>query len=291
MTETLKQISTKPKTFETKTTSLPSLSTTTTTITRDTVFKNLYETNSFKVEIRNLLLKYPGISSVDLSNNSKVTNVSLDRFLFEQNTSLTGYEKKLGFEEIAVQTIPEELNFLRIIILLIENIQKDFIKDCDFYGEWITRSKNARVDYEFALNTIRELRENAIIVSELYGKEKTQAIKQFEKTETDLFEKCENDMNAGMTKKDQKREKKKKRQISETIHRDMAKFIITIFLLNKLIRVISIRRHDSNPSLASPISDFNRICTLQKLLSNILYRLYCDYFRCQCDSQGYLKIF
>lgn len=253
----------------------------------------IYEKDSFEFEICNLMENYPGIENIVLSSfENKVQNVSCNKFPFEDNILLTNTEKKLGFKEIIDREIPKDLNFLRIITLLIENILEDFINDDYFYfNQWTTQMNNSRIEYYFALNTVRQLRESAIIVSELYLPQiiyddddrdidvddqngTLQKMNPSFKSINSIFVKCENDINADKMINKKERKRRKVCQFSEEIQRYITKFIITLFLLNKVINVIKRKAY----KVTVMEDDVNRIKTLQAHLSNLLYKIYCDYF-------------
>ena len=207
---------------------------------------------------------------VTYSSQSKVEGVFLRSYKFSKNIPLTEYEKKLEFKEIASKNVPTALNNLRSLALLIEKISK-LITDRDFYGKWTTRAKETLVYNGFAIETIQALRHTATILSGLYS---TPKLLDFSRSKYDNY-------NA------RGEEGETERQIADSVHKEMAEFIIATSLLTSIVENLDESAHEHKKDLTPEMK--SRLQSLQEQLAYVLYKLYNNFFCCNRDSQGRLE--
>ena len=254
---------------------------------------------TLKCDIENLLKNYSSNISL-LLYKLTVKKVYVHSFKFQKNVPLTECEKKLGFQTIKTKNIPIILNKLRNLVSFIEKIQNTCIKDYDFFGEWITLAKESLVNHKLAVDTIRDMYINAKALLDLYVKPVHHGEGEKREKEGSLFwddsvlKKSKYDLISNVTVKKEEEEEEEtestddqRPKITDSIHYDMAKFIIAISVLNHIINDM-IESEDEDETFAPQMKD--RILLLQSHLSMVLYRLYSNYFGCNRDGRGCMKI-
>lgn len=253
-----------------------------------TIYKEINQrqlTNSFKIEIQNLIKSISGIDNVHFSN-SKVIKVNTAPYNFQPDLPLSEYEKKAGFKPLQTKPIPPILNTLRNLELFVQKITNYY--DRDFYGHWTTLSKDTLLDYQFALERIRQIREQASLFLlmniniELLQEKNKEKIKETYYWKDSQYEPSTLDIQLNNTFKNSDKSSQKNHQLAESVHRNMAKFIIATFPLDVIMETLIQQAQDLKdlPKLK------DRLCSFLNYFFNVFYNFYKNYFICNRDGCG-----
>ena len=245
---------------------------------RDT---QLSDDDSFEREVQKLLEQFESISRVRFSN-SKVAKVFLHNDIVLPDVDYTEAEQTLGFERTKPKKrIPEILNVIRYLITLFEKIKK--FQDDDFYGKWVVWAKGSLVDPKFALKKIHWLYDYALVLMMMAVRLNSQDDDKEIKLKPSFFEKSEYDQDFDITDKEKLPEQR--RQIADSVHRNMAKFFIAMSTLEAPINALEGLWDTLTEDLEKFLPRWKeRVSMLLEHISSVFYRLYSDFFCCDRDG-------
>ena len=238
-------------------------------VQRDTV---LPENDSFEREVQTFLQQFESISKVRFSN-SKVDKVSLYKDIVLPDLNYTETEEKLGFDK-TTNEIPEILRIIRYLIMLLEKIK--MLQDNDFYGKWVVLARGSLVDPKFALKKIHWLYDYAFVLATMAIQLDDQNGDSEIRLQSSFYEKSEHDQNFNTA--DEEKTPQQRRQLADSVHRNMAKFLISISTLEAPVKVLEILWETLLDDLEE--SGKKRILVLLEHISSSFYRLYSDFFSC-----------